>query len=91
MKTEADLMLRKAFSAYKKKNRKIGVSEIARACDLPYTSVYNTLYSRRKCNAQIWLKIMKYLGAVEIKEDEKVIMNSHEIFSRQSLSQCAQF
>lgn len=91
MRTQADKLLRQAFSAYRKKHKDIEVSQIARACELPYTTVYNTLYSRRKCNAQIWLKIMEYLGAVEVKEDKKVVMTTHEIFSHQGLSQCALF
>lgn len=90
MVSQADKLLKKAFTNYKKKHKNFGehvsVRKIADECNLPYTSVYNTLLKKRKCNAQIWLRIMECLGAVEIRENS-IVMSGNEAFVSQGLSQ----
>lgn len=90
---QADKLLKIAFTNYKKKHNRVGehvsVRKIADECNLPYTSVYNTLLKKRKCNAQIWLKIMECLGAVEVK-GHSIVMSGNEAFASQELSQSSQ-
>ena len=83
---QAYKILKDALKQHQKDSRDYGIRDLALDCDLPYTSVYNALKSKRKCNAQIWLQLMECLGAVKI-EQKSIVMSGTEICENQELSQ----
>ena len=57
-------LIKQAFERYKKKNSgKVDIAELARNCDLAYGNVYNALYTDRKINMDIFIKLMRGLGS----------------------------
>ena len=63
---DAQRLLDRAFTKYKKKHPNLKITDLAKEIGLPYTSVYSPIFERRRCSADNWLKIMAYLGAVDI-------------------------
>lgn len=64
---DAQKLLDKAFLKYKTKYPREKTSDIAKKIGLSYSTIYNPLFLRRKCSADIWLKLMTHFGAIEVK------------------------
>lgn len=67
MEFDSQKLLELAVAAYleKKKTTKLDITNLAERCGLSYSNVYQPLLNKRKPNADIWLKLMKGLGAVQ--------------------------
>lgn len=63
---KAHRLLKKAFDEYKKKQENFSMSQLSRDMGLPYSSIYNPIMQNRRCNADIWIKMMTHFGALEI-------------------------
>jgi hypothetical protein len=59
-------LLIRAFKHYVKQNGDISIKKLAEKMKMPYSTVYNPLLERRQCNADNFLKMMSFFGAVKI-------------------------
>lgn len=64
--TLAQKMLMQAFIKFQKKKGGVQITALARELGMPYSTVYNPLMEARRCNADIWLKLMLHFGAIEL-------------------------
>lgn len=78
--TVSQEILNEAFKQYARatNQKKPDIGRLARECDLPYSTVYNPLYNKRPTSAEIFLKILKGLGALE-HQKKGVFINSQKI------------
>lgn len=78
--TASQEILNEAFRKYARATgqKRPDIGRLARECNLPYSTVYNPLYNKRPTSAEIFLKLLKALGAFQ-EQKNGVLVNSEKM------------
>lgn len=76
MNISANSILKTAYKKYQRRNPgKKHITDISQKSGLSYSSVYGAILKDRTPSAELWLKIMNTLDAVEDKGKRSILIN----------------